>query len=258
MGIGGALLILGGLLRSPNPEPVSLSGGNIPLPDQAEATPALVVLLPGGQSLEFLSVPAGRARLGSPAGEPGRDKDEQLHDVELPPFLLGRTEVTQAQWEALMPWNPAEFRGRGSDLPVENVSRRDVADYLSRLAAFLPTGWQARLPTEDEWEYACRAGSTTAWPWGTVFDGSRAWYQGNAGGQPQPVGRRPANAWGFRDMNGNLWEWTRSEGNMVRGGSWMNEPRLLRPAARYPLPGDESLRHYAVGFRILLERTEAP
>jgi len=149
----------------------------------------------------FLLVEPGTFRMGSPEGEEGRDSDEgPVHEVEITrPFYLGETEVTQAQWKKVMGSNPSHRKG--DDLPVENVSWNDAVEFC-RKAGY-------RLPTEAEWEYACRTGSTTRFSFGDA-DGrldEYAWYGGNSGGRTHPVGQKKPNAWGFRDMHGNVWEW---------------------------------------------------
>src|SRR5262249_32428411 len=123
------------------------------------------------------------------------------------PFYLGKYAVTQEQWEKVMGTNPSYFTG-DSNRPVEQVSWEDVQYFIWRLTA-KEDGASYRLPTEAEWEYACRDGSTASYCFGDDPSelGEYAWYKENAGGQPHPVGRLKPNAWGLYDMHGNVFEW---------------------------------------------------
>ena len=154
--------------------------------------------------------------MGSPTNEAGRGTDETETQVTLTQgFYLGKYEVTQAQYEAVMTDNnaslsPTPSNYTGSDLPVEQVSWDDIQIFLERLneqeADNLPPGWAYVLPTEAQWEYACRAGTTTAYSWGDEINASLANYDSNIG-QTANVGSYGANPWGFFDMHGNVWEW---------------------------------------------------
>jgi formylglycine-generating enzyme required for sulfatase activity len=148
---------------------------------------------------EFCPVPAGTFLMGSAREQP-------VHLVTLTrPFHLGRVPVTQGQWEAAMGTNPSQFRG--PELPVEQVSWDDCQAFIRRLNA--TSKGTFRLPTEAEWEYACRAGSTGRFCFGDdeAQLGEYAWTSANSGGQPRPVGTKKPNAWALHDMHGNVWEW---------------------------------------------------
>ena len=147
---------------------------------------------------EMVVIPAGRFLMGSPESEPGRDRGEgPQHWVDVPRFAMGKFEVTQGQSQAVMGSNPSHFKQCRLDCPVERVSWNDAQEFLRRLSQ--RTGQNYRLPSEAEWEYAARAGTTTAYSWGDRFDGNRA----NSGGRTVQAGGYPANAFGMLDMHGN-------------------------------------------------------
>ncbi|MDP8288063.1 MAG: formylglycine-generating enzyme family protein [Candidatus Electryonea clarkiae] len=208
--------------------------------------------------------------MGSPSDESGRDGDEgPQHQVTISSFQMMTTEVTQAQWEAVMGSNPAKFKG--SNLPVEQVSWNDVQDFLKKLNQSDP-GKGYRLPTEAEWEYACRAGTTTRYYSGKSESdlASVGWYNGNSGKKTHPVGQKKENAWGLYDMHGNVNEWCKewydgdyydsspttdpqgaSSGpyRVLRGGSWGSYARGCRSALRNGTIPDN--RDYVNGFRVV-------
>jgi formylglycine-generating enzyme required for sulfatase activity len=165
----------------------------------------LAVDFGGGVKLEVVLIPAGEFLMGTP----GDSGDEKQHKVRITkPFYLAKYEVTQGQWEAVMGSNPSEFKGPKD--PVENVSWNDCQAFLGKLNA--KTGGQGGkfvLPTEAQWEYACRAGSTTKYCFGDEEArlADYAWYVGNSGNKTHPVGEKKPNAWGLYDMHGNVWEW---------------------------------------------------
>ncbi|MFM2166296.1 MAG: hypothetical protein RIS79_667 [Verrucomicrobiota bacterium] len=199
-------------------------------------------------------IPPGQFIMGSPLGEAGQLSDEVQHQVVLTQgFFMSETECTQAQWEVIMGSNPSNFKGPNQ--PVETVNWVDAVQYCRKLTAkqrtegIIPEGWEWRLPTEAEWEYAARAGTT----------GSRhgeldaiAWWSGNSAGKPHPVKQRGANGWGLNDMMGNVYEWcsdwygdypTRSVTDptgassgscrVFRGGSWTDVAGFVRSASRH-------------------------
>ena len=220
--------------------------------------------------MEFAWVPAGRFVMGSPEGEVGRGGNEVQHEVRISQgFWMGKYEVTQGEWEAVMGANPSEFDECGSRCPVEKVLWNDVQRFISRLnGRESGSGYRYRLPTEAEWEYAARAGTTGA-RHGELD--SIAWSSGNSGRTTHPVGQKRANAWGLHDMLGNVWEWTAdwygdypsgtvtdprgsSTGSrrVYRGGSWYAYAGYVRSANRTIYSPDARL--YSIGFRLV--RTE--
>ncbi|BBK31560.1 formylglycine-generating enzyme required for sulfatase activity [Stella humosa] len=189
------------------------------------------------------------------------------HDVKVKAFAIGRLEVTQAQWAAVM-GGPAGANP-GPNLPVEQVSWDEVQQFIQKLNA--RTGKRYRLPTEAEWEYAARAGGFTDYAFGDDAAGlpAHGWYQANANGRTQPAGTRRANPFGLHDMHGNVWEWVQdcygidyvgapTDGTAVerggpclrvaRGGGWNSRAEDLRSANRSAIAQDE--RNPAVGFRL--------
>ena len=216
---------------------------------------------------EFVRIPAGEFRMGSKSSE--ADNDERpLTRVRISRgFYLGKYEVTQAEWEAVMGSNPSRFTECGPNCPVEKVSWDDVQEFIRRLNATVGEE-RYRLPTEAEWEYAARAG-TIGDRYGNVD--AIAWYQDNSGGRTHPVGRKAPNAWGLYDMLGNVWEWTQDWYGDYPGGS-ITDPqgsasgskRVRRGGSRFDVAGNcrasnrfyasPGFRNRALGFRLL--RTE--
>ena len=218
--------------------------------------------------MEFVLIPAGTFQMGSNDSEAFED-EQPVHTVRLTqPFYLGKYEVTQGQWQAVMENNPSKFTG-DPNRPVENVSWDDVQEFIRRLHA-RESGTTYRLPTEAEWEYAARAGTTTRWSFSDDASqlGRYAWYERNAGGKTHPVGQLQPNPWGLYDMHGNVWEWVQdwygkytsgtavnpagpSSGShrVLRGGSWNGTAPHCRSANRVvDAPGN---RYVRLGFRLL-------
>ena len=154
--------------------------------------------------LEMVLVPAGKFVMGSLESEKGRSKDETQHEVILTkPFYMGKYEVTQEQWEAVMVNNRSFYRG--PKLPVTSVSWKDCQEFIKKLNEKKSGGY--RLPTEAEWEYACRAGTTTAYSVGDKITPKDANYRDSKIGEPVAVGSYKPNVFGLYDMHGNVWEW---------------------------------------------------
>lgn len=218
----------------------------------SKATPAMLgsgstpgetktLTLPGGAEMEMVWCPPGTFMMGSPENEKDRSDDETRHQVTLTKgFWMAKYEVTQKQWKSVMEENPSEFKG--DDRPVDSASWYDCMEFCQKSGL--------RLPTEAEWEYACRAGSTEPYA-GTGKLDDMGWYDHNSGDQTHPVGRKQPNAWGLYDMHGNVIEWcadayreypsrkvtnpsTREPGGDVvqRGGSWRWRASKCRSAER--------------------------
>ena len=229
--------------------------------------------------MNFVLIPAGAFDMGSPAGDPGRQDDEVLHRVELTrPFYMSTTEVTQTQWISVMGSNPSHFSEAGGSAPVERITWNEVQDFLRRLNA--RNEGRFRLPTEAEWEYACRAASRTAYSFGPEIGTDVANYDGRYPLPGQGAGEYratttvvesfPPNAWGLHDMHGNVWEWCADEYcpypstavenpfqscgsryKAIRGGSWVFGAESARSALRYT--HEPQLRGYSIGFRVVRE-----
>ncbi len=267
----------------PFPPPFADAWGDDPFGLWAE-----VVLSPdAGAVVQRLRwIEPGTFWMGSPGDEPERYNDEgPQHAVTLTRgFWLADTACTQALWQAVMGENPSDFRG--PDRPVEQVSWHDVQDFLRRLEALVP-GCDAGLPTEAEWEYACRAGTVTPFSFGATISPAQVNYDGNFpydGGdkgefrrQTVAVKSLPPNAWGLYEMHGNVWEWcadglrtydgaaqvdprgpedleSETAHRVRRGGSWFGEAGRARSAYRFARrPGD---RPRILGFRLCLRSRE--
>jgi formylglycine-generating enzyme required for sulfatase activity len=228
------------------------------------AVPGAAQVRPDAPTMEFVTIQPGTFRMGCSEGDRLCDPDENPpHVVRLTrSFSIGKYEVTQAQWSALMERNPSRFKGE--TLPVENITFDQVQEFLKRLNA-LNDGFKYRLPAEAEWEYAARAG--TAGP-NTGPLGDVAWYMENSGGMSHPVGQKKPNAWGLHDMEGNVYEWTQDwffdyeedpqtdprgpetgYERVPRGGSWESTPKGIRTSNRNQLEPDGA--NYNVGFRLV-------
>jgi formylglycine-generating enzyme required for sulfatase activity len=237
--------------------------------------------------IKLVRIPKGKFLMGSPETEKGRSNDEIQREVTISRnFYMGSTEVTQAQWFAVMEFNPSKFKG--DQLPVETVSWEESIDFCRRLSEMpeeKKAGRKYRLPTEAEWEYACRAGTTTTFHFGSQLNGRQANCYGNMPyGTPikgpyldktSVVGKYPANAWGLHDMHGNVSEWcsdwyrdyptgsvTDPKGPEVgshhvnRGGCWNSSADFCRSGLRrVSVP---SFSFDGLGFRVALSTSEIP
>ncbi len=211
---------------------------------------------PHSMEMRFMYIRPGTFMMGSPSLEGGRsDNEGPQHQVNITKgFYMGVTEVTQGQWRAIMDNNPSHFKNCGDDCPVEQVSWDDVQEFIRRLNQ-KEGSEKYRLPTEAEWEYAARAGSTTRYSFGNaeIMLGEYGWYNGNSGFKTQVVAQKMPNAWGLYDMHGNVWEWVQDiyspiayeqhspddplytgsgSGPVFRGGSWISPGSYCRSAHR--------------------------
>lgn len=219
--------------------------------------------------ITFILVAPGEFQMGSAAEEPEREDDEAQHQVKIAKaFYMAETEVTQAQWRKVMASNKNPSHFIGDRLPVESVSWDDCQEFL------VAAGAAYRLPTEREWEYACRAATITPFSVGPVITNAQANLDGTiiyaagpasaATSKTTPVGSLAANPWGFHDMHGNVWEWcsdwygfdasTPAESGserVLRGGSWINGPKYGRSANRFM--EDPETHNYVIGFRVVYD-----
>ena len=222
--------------------------------------------------MKFVWVPKGCFNMGSSSGE---SDEKPVHEVCVDGYWMGQTEVTQGQWQKMMGSNPAYFKENGECTsalcPVEQVSWSDSQDFIDKLKD--RTGKNFRLPTEAEWEYACRAGGDTKKYAGAYSPDSVAWYDGNSGEKTHRVATKKANALGLYDMSGNVWEWTQDwykgsayssharnnhiydaggQRRVLRGGSWAGSAGYTRCARRLDLfPG---IRPVDTGLRLLITK----
>ncbi|HOD80830.1 MAG: Serine/threonine-protein kinase pkn1 [Planctomycetes bacterium ADurb.Bin126] len=232
--------------------------------------------LGGGVKMELMPIPAGEFQMGD---KRGFDDEQPVHKVTISkPFWMGKLPVTQEQWKAITGSGAGMFRNPAS--PVDSISWNHCQAFLDKLnAKFAGRGLHFRLPTEAEWEYACRAGSTTLFPFGDDESrlGDYAWFADNAEGKTHPAGTRKANAWGLHDVCGNVWEWCSdwyaadyyrrsaardpagpAEGNerVMRGGSWYRGAVHCRSAARYH--GVPACPDYGGGLRVVAVQATKP
>jgi len=236
-----------------------------------------------GVTMELVLIPAGQFIMGSASTEAKRHSDEgPQHRVRISkPFYMGKFEVTQQQYQAVMRKNLSDFKG--SKNPVEQVSWHDAAAFCRKLSE--KTGRTVRLPTEAQWEYACRAGSATTFHYGDRLSSDQANFDGNDtyGGVSKgvyrqktvPVGSFQPNAFGLHDMHGNVWEWcadwhgedyyanspstdpvgpSSGTGRILRGGSWCNHADYCRSATRVRYKPDDRIDH--IGFRVVCVDSE--
>jgi len=234
-----------------------------PPDSKSQPSKELTLDLGGGVTMKMVLIPAGKFMMMSYPGP-------KQHEVTISkPFYLGATEVTQAQYEAVMGTNPSQFKGVTN--PVEQVSWDDAVEFCKKFSE--KTHRTVRLPTEAEWEYACRAGTNTQFSFGDSDAdlGDYVWWRENSGGTTHPVGQKKPNAWGLYDTHGNVWEWcadwygdypkgavTDPTGpdsgtdRVMRGGCYNNNPNLCRSARRgFNYPGSRNDFH-GIGFRVVV------
>jgi formylglycine-generating enzyme required for sulfatase activity len=242
-----------------------------PAPDHLPGT--LTLDLGNGIAMDLVHIPAGSFLMGSPETEKDRYGNEPLHVVTISkPFYMGKFPVTQAQYEQIMGANPSQNKGK--DLPVEKTTWPDAREFCKKLGEAAKR--TVRLPTEAEWEYACRAGTRTPYPSGDDEEALKrvAWYKGNSDRVTHPVGQKEPNAFGLYDMIGNVWQrcqdWygdypaaavtdpqgpAAGEWSTLRGGSAFDYPPDCRTACRGrsgPGPGPRNI-HFFIGFRVVVE-----
>ena len=254
--------------------------------------------LGNGVTLEMVAIPSGKFMMGAPKEEKSsRDDERPQRQVTVQPFFIGRFQVTQSQWKAISKrsasrranlakvesdLNPDPSRFKGDNRPVEKVSWDDAVEFCKRLSR--ETGREYRLPSEAEWEYACRAGTTTPFHFGETITTDLANYDGNYTYASEPKGEKrgsttdvgifPPNAFGLYDMHGNLWEWcadhwhknyegaptdgsawlsdNENQFRLLRGGSWDDCPSFCRSAYRYYYYRVNRIVN--IGFRVVCSR----
>jgi len=286
-----SLLLVAGR-SSEQSDPTRDEGRDVAPVKKGESDRTVTLDLGKGATMKLVLVPAGKFLMGSKfsaaesvrryGGKENHYADERpRHEVTISkPFYMGACEVTQAQWRAVMgaePWKGKVWGKPGADHAASWISWHEVSTFCRKLSK--KTGRKVALPTEAQWEYACRAGTTTVYCFGDDKSklGDYAWYHDNTRKKGEvyahPVGRKKPNAWGLYDMHGNVWEWcrdwyakefyaggknvdpentTEAKNRTVRGGSWYNDPSRCRAAARNSWTGS-NYRHYNYGFRVVLK-----
>lgn len=272
--------------RPSSPPPAIAKDGALPMPklpssgsqpalslDEGAVGKVIQITLPGGVPMKFCYCPPGNFTMGSPASEEGRGEDEGQVQVRISKgFWMAQTECTQGQWQAVMRTSIQEqaklggdsLSGTGAEFPMYDVSHEEATSFCEIVqgSVILPAGWKVALPSEAQWEYACRAGTTGAFA-GTLH--KVAWNGDNSGSTANAVAGKQANAWGLYDMHGNVWEWcsdwydskllggTDPHGvatgviRVLRGGSWYYVAARCRAALRFSDgPGN---RGHDLGFR---------
>ena len=248
--------------------PSSLPALSPSVPVTPPMAPSTLSVISGGADqfgIQMVPIPAGSFQMGSYDGE---SDEKPTHTVTLSAFEMSSEEITQGQYKVVMGKNPSWFTG-DNNLPVENVSWNDAVEFCRALSQ--NTGSKFRLPTEAEWEDACRAGSVTYYYTGNSASdlGKAGWYKGNSGSKTHPVGQKRPNAWGLYDMHGNVWEWCNDRyvdyygsspstdpagplsgaRRVSRGGSCYNFARNCRSGCRNS--DDPSHNNIRLGFRIV-------
>jgi formylglycine-generating enzyme required for sulfatase activity len=279
---------LGGNLETSEPfEVVTVDQAGVVIDRQQHSVQYFRESLPGEIKLEMISIPAGEFLMGSPDGE-GYDTEKPQHLVTVPEFFMGKYPVTKEQWRSMAlqtelqvtrELNPEPAGFLGNNKPVENISWHNAAEFCARLSKL--TNKNYRLPSEAEWEYACRAGTTTPFCFGEAITTKLANYNGNTyaneqqrfrQGKTTPVNQFCSNAFGLYDVHGNVWEWctdhwhsdyqqapidgsawidpnSTNSTRVLRGGSWIDFPNSCRSACR--LRGYTINYFNDVGFRVV-------
>ncbi len=272
-------------LQSSNTKPLKPDGATVATTNVNKTTSGnYTENLKSGVTLEMVAIPEGTFLMGLPDGE-GNDYERPQHQVKVPGFYMGKYVVTNAQWKAVMGTDPVsryDAKFAGSNQPVIGVSWNDAQEFCQKLSGL--SGRKYRLPTEAEWEYACRAGTTTPFYFGENINTEQVNYDGNYPykntakgeyrGKTTEVGRFPANRFGLYDMHGNVWEWCEDEwhnnynGAPTDGSAWVNKNenrsqsvRLLRGGSWYTIADycrsayrgryDADDRYYKFGFRVV-------
>ena len=244
------------------------------MPSVFAAAPQQADPITNSVGMKLQPISPGTFTMGSPNSEKDRKPAETQREVTISrEFYIGVYEVTQREYEAVMGNNPATHQG--ANHPVDHVTWRDAVVFCEKLTA-KESGMHYRLPTEAEWEYACRAGTSTRYYWGNDPElasiGDHAFHKENSGGTTNPVGQKKPNAWGLHDMSGNVWEWCQDwmgsyapdevmnptgaasgEGKVCRGGCWAYDASRCRSAERNDAPADSV--HPNLGIRVVAERT---
>ena len=258
---------------SPSPSPLVSPSPVISIPQSPQS---FTETLAGNIKLEMVKIPAGSFLMGSVDNDKDDDNNEKpQHRVNLQEFYLGKYPVTQEQYQAIMGNNPSDFKDNPKN-PVENVSWDEAQEFCQKLSE--KKGKKYRLPSEAEWEYACRAGTQTRYYFGddAKLLGEYAWYSDNSDSQTHPVGQKKPNDWELYDMYGNVCEWcedgwyknyknapangtawndkhSQINSRLLRGGSWDFSPRLCYSACR--INGNPDHRNNLIGFRVACNGT---
>lgn len=243
------------------------------IPENSENSKIHEVFTSTSTGIEFVLIPAGEFEISSPPKEKDKLPYEcPTHKITIKQsFYMGKSSVTQKQWKKIMRKNPSHFKG--DDRPVEMVSWKEVKKFVKKLNEKERTD-KYRLPSEAEWEYACRTGTQTGYYFGDDWSklNEYAWYAQNSGGQTHPIGQKKPNPWGLYDMHGNVWEWVQdrwhencsnspSDGSawedkedshrVSRGGSWYCDAFLCRSDSRFRRDPENHISN--LGFRLLRE-----
>jgi sulfatase modifying factor 1 len=263
------LLLLVVVMSLSNVNPCFSQSGQVPEKPVAEKQTAPTttsrVFIDPTTGMEFVLVQGGCFQMGDTFGDLSDRDKSPVHEACVSDFSIGKHEVTQSQWRRVMGSSPSHFSSCGDDCPVEKVSWNDVQEFISKLN--LQSGKNYRLPTEAEWEYACRSGGKKEKYCGGDEADSVAWYEGNSESKTHRVGTKQPNGLGIYDMSGNVWEWvqdrykryesgtqqdpagpTSGDNRVLRGGGWNNSAWIVRAALRFNYKPDSRFNNQ--GFRL--------